>query len=234
MQLLSDIASLFAPPVCPVCGRLLFDGERTFCVHCMAEMPLTGYAAKADNPLFRRFWGIVPIERASALIYYVKGSGWQRAVHDFKYRSAWRIAKDCGALMADDLLESNLFYDIDIAVPVPLHPTKLLRRGYNQSAYLAEGLAEVYECALSTRNLVRVSNHANQAQRSYLERWQNVSGIFKVRHPEEFEGKHLLLIDDVFTTGATIMACAEAILKACPTARISVATFAAARNDFSY
>ncbi|MBE6201969.1 MAG: ComF family protein [Rikenellaceae bacterium] len=232
MSLLKDIAALIIPPTCPVCGRLLFEGERMFCVDCMADMPLTHYSEQADNPMFRRFWGIVPIERATALIYFVKNSGWQRAIHNFKYEGAWRIALECGYMIGGELLDSNLFYDIDVIVPVPLHTSKLIRRGYNQSAYIAKGIAEVYEAKLSLNNLVRVRNNANQAQRTYLERWQNVSGIFKVRHPERFEGKHILLVDDVFTTGATLIACAEALLASCKNIRISVATLAIAQDNY--
>lgn len=232
MSLLLNIAYLFAPPTCPVCGRLLFEGERLLCVKCMADMPRTNYTAQADNPMFRRFWGIVPIERATALIHFVKGSGWQKAIHQFKYDSAWRIALEFGHMLGSEMLDSNLYYDIDVIVPVPLHFTKLVRRGYNQSAYIAEGIAEVYEAKLSTGNLVRVRNNANQAQRAYHERWQNVSGIFKVRHPERFEGKHILLVDDVFTTGATITACAETLLAACKDVRISVATVAIASANY--
>lgn len=226
-SLLHDIATLFVPATCAVCGRLLCDDEEVVCADCLAEAPLTGYAARADNPMFSRFWGIVPVERASAQIFYIKGSGWQRAIHDFKYRSSWQTARYCGRWMADTLLESNLYYDIDLVVPVPLHRRKLLSRGYNQSAYIAEGFAERYECGLSTGNLVRLRPNSTQTTHTYHERWLNVAGIFGVRRPEEFEGKHILLVDDVFTTGATIMACAEALLAAVPTARISVATFAA-------
>lgn len=188
---------------------------------------MTSYPAEADNPIARCFWGIVPIHRASSLIFFVKDSGWQRAIHDFKYRSAWRIALECGEWMGAELLESNLYYNIDVVVPVPLHRRKLLHRGYNQSAYLAEGVASVMDVELSLNNLVRTRNNANQAQRPFYERWDNVVGIFAVRHPEQFAGKHILLVDDVFTTGATLTACAEAIVSACPSATISVATFAA-------
>lgn len=233
MGLFADVISLFVPPRCSVCGRLLMEGERTFCNGCRATAPMTDYVGEADNPVFRRFWGIVPVERASALIFFVKGSGWQRAVHDFKYRSAWRVAEECGEWLGAELAASGLYADVDVVVPVPLHRLKELRRGYNQSEYIARGVARTMGVALEVGNVVRTKHNPSQALRPYHERWNNVEGIFSLRNAAALEGRHILLVDDVFTTGATISSCAEAILAAVPNVRISVATFATAGDEFS-
>lgn len=209
------------------------EGERTFCNHCRATAPMTDYPSEADNPVFRKFWGIVPVVRATALIFYVKGSGWQRAIHDFKYRSAWRVAQECGEWLGCELVRSGLYGDVDVVVPVPLHRRKLLRRGYNQSEHLAVGVARTMGAELSVGNVVRTRHNPSQALRPFHERWNNVEGIFSVRDAERLRGKHILLVDDVFTTGATISSCAEAILAVLPDARISVTTFATANDEFS-
>lgn len=206
------------------------EGERGFCNRCRATAPMTDYTSAADNPVFERFWGIVPVERACSLIFFIEGSPWRQAVHDFKYRGAWRTAREAGEWLGGEMARGGLYYDIDVVVPVPLHAWKLLIRGYNQSEYIAEGVARVMSKPLAAKNLVRKKHNPSQTLKPYHERWNNVEGIFGVRRPEEFEGRHILLVDDVFTTGATVASCAETLKKAVPDCRISVATFAVASD----
>ena len=229
---IADIISLFVPPLCPVCGAILLEGESCVCTRCKLTAPLTGYAHDVDNSLYRTFWGIVPIERASALFYFPSHeSGWRRAIHDFKYRGYWRVARDFGEWMGHDLLSSEVFLGVDVVVPIPLHPFKKLRRGYNQSDYIGEGLTRVLGVPLSVGNVVRTRHNPSQALTRGSKRWDNVRDIFAVRHPEKLAGKHILLVDDVFTTGATIQSCAMAILRSVPDVRISIATLATAHRD---
>ena len=229
---LADIISLFVPPLCPVCGAILLEGESCVCTKCKLTAPLTGYAHDVDNPLYRTFWGVVPIERASALLHYPSHeSGWRNAIHNFKYRGHWRTARNFGEWMGYDLLASDVFLGVDVVVPIPLHPLKKIRRGYNQSDYIGEGVARVLEVPLSVGNVVRIRHNPSQTLTRKSERWENVKDIFSVRHPEKLAGKHILLVDDVFTTGATISSCAMSILRSAPDVRISIATLATAHQD---
>lgn len=226
--MLRDLLHLFVPRICPSCGCYLIEGERTFCTHCRMEAPLTNHPTEALNPLLEHLRTIAPVERAAALISFPKGSGWRKTVHEFKYRGSWRVAHECGEWLGGALAEGGLFYDVDIVVPVPLHRRKLLRRGYNQAEYIAEGVAAALERPYSVGNLIRHKNNPSQALKRSDERWENVAGIFSVRRPEEFKGKHILLVDDVITSGATIGECATEILRALPTAKISIVAFATA------
>lgn len=230
-DLLRDAASLVLPRTCPVCGAPLKPGERDFCTLCRLTAPLTGYWGEADNPVLRKFWGHVPVVRASGFLFYVHGSGWRRMIHGFKYRGAWRPARMMGEWYGGCLAESGLYGDIDTVVPLPLHPFKYVRRGYNQSEYIAEGIAGRLGVGVDRSSVCRSRNTASQALRSRQERADNVEGAFAVRRPERLAGRHLLLVDDVLTTGSTLTACAQAVVQAVPDCRISIAALAVSRRE---
>ena len=214
-----------------VCGEELLDGERGICTECAYLMPATGFASDADNALFRRFWGIVPVERAAALIFFIHGSEWQRVIHGFKYRDKWRWAYIMGRRLGAALRDGGLFADIDTVLPVPLHRRRLLLRGYNQSEYIARGVAEELGAAVDTRILYRRRNNPSQTLLSEQDRYENVRNLFGVRNAERLRGRHVLIVDDVITSGETVTACIEAIVAAAE-CRISVAAVAASQHKY--
>lgn len=230
-ELWGDLMSLLFPARCAVCGSPLVRGERTVCTLCRATAPLTGYWAEADNPVFRKCWGLVPLHRASGFLFFVHGSGWRQLIHGFKYRGAWRTAREMGEWYGACLAEGGLYDDVDVVVPLPLHPFKRLRRGYNQSEYIAEGIAAQLGIEVDRRSVVRRRNTASQTRQPRRERARNVEKAFAVRRPERLEGRHVLLVDDVMTTGSTLLSCAAEILRAVPGCRVSIAALAVPRRE---
>ena len=224
---LSDIFRLFYPERCTACGRILPEGAGFLCPHCRWDMPLTGYAREHDNPVARKFWGLLPVEEACALMFFVKGNQYRSMIHGFKYRGQWRTSLRLGEMLGSELRESGLYDDVDIVVPVPLHYRRRLARGYNQAEYLARGIAGALDAKVDSRSVVRSTYNRSQAStRIRNDRWENVKGIFSVRKPERLSGRHILLVDDVLTTGATLIACGETIRQAVPDCRLSVAVLA--------
>ncbi len=230
-ELFRDVASLLFPARCAVCGEPLETGERTLCTLCRATAPLTGYWREADNPVVRKCWGLVPVEQASGFLFFVHGSGWRQLIHGFKYRGAWRTARSLGEWYGRCLRESGLYDGVECVVPLPLHPFKRCRRGYNQSEYIAEGIASQLGVLVERHCVYRRRNTASQALKPRRERAGNVEGAFAVRHPERLAGRHLLLVDDVMTTGATLLSCAGEILQAVPGCRISLAVLAVSQHE---
>ena len=226
MSLLNDISSLFFPPVCPVCGETLRQGEYFICNSCRWNAPLTGFERQADNPVAQKFWGLIKVENACALMYYIHESSFRSLIHGFKYRGQWKSAFLAGKWLGSLLLESPLYKNIDIIVPIPLHVRKKLKRGYNQTEYIARGMAHIMHLPVDTNSVIRNTYNSSQALKPHHERWKNVENIFKVKYPKHLQGKHILLIDDVLTTGATICSCAETIINAVPDCRISIACLA--------
>ena len=227
-----DLFRLFFPSVCPACGRPMAEGSRTICTRCRGEIPLTGFCRRADNPVAERLRELkLPVVNACAFYFYVAGSDFRRLIHAFKYRGGWRLAVEMGEWFGAEMKEGGLYDDVEVLVPVPLHWRKRLHRGYNQSEYLAEGMARMLGCEVDTRSVVRRVHNKSQALSGRDRRWENVQGIFGVRYPERLNGKHILLVDDVFTSGFTIVSCAEEILRQVPDCRLSVATLAVSRNE---
>lgn len=182
--------------------------------------------------MLTQFWGLMPIHHASALLWYIQGSGWQRAIHNIKYRDAYHDARNLGRWWATQLAESPYYGSVDAIIPVPLHWRRRLRRTYNQSEYLAEGLGRELGIKVIYDAVRRVRYNESQTHRTTSERWQNVENIFAVIRPERLAGRHLLLVDDVFTTGATIISLGNAILAATQDVTLSVATLAVSKAHF--
>ena len=228
---LQSLGHLFIPRSCVVCGRVLVEGEHLVCTACRWHMPLTGSWNEPENPIREKLYGMFMAERASALFYYQKRSGYDHLVHKFKYNGKAALAYALGRWLGEELKRSGLYGDIDIVVPVPLHPFRRIRRGYNQSEQLARGIARVLKKPLSTANLVRTVHNPSQTRQSSADRWDNVAGIFALRRPEKLKNKHILLVDDVLTTGATLDSCAQAIREGVGECRISVAALAVSAKD---
>ncbi len=230
-SLAAAVAALLYTRRCPACGGEMIPEERFVCTACRLRIPTTDFASAESNVMAQRFWGLVPVERATALFWFVEGSMWRRMVHRFKYGGHWLLARRFGEWLGSELRHNGGFAGVDVVVPVPLHWRKRLARGYNQSEYVAEGVAAELGVECDFRSVRRVRNNPSQTGQPRHGRWENVEGIFRVRRPERLRGRHVLIVDDVFTTGATICSCAEAILAACGgDVRISVATVAIART----
>ncbi len=218
---------LLFPRQCAVCGAPLQEGEEAICLKCNMDMPRTNYHVRKDNPVERIFWGKFPLERATSCLFYHKGSDFRRILHQLKYGGRKDLGEVMGRFMAAELAASDFFHDIDVIVPVPLHPRKQRMRGYNQSECIARGVVAVTGIPCDVSSVIRKRHTETQIRKSAYERWENVSGIFRLRHPERFVGKHVLLVDDVLTTGATTTACADAFREV-EGVRISVLTLAVA------
>ena len=223
---LEGLLELFYPPLCVAFGRRLVTGERYLCLHCLEDLPRTRFHRDPENNVAQMFWGRVAVEHATAWLFFRKGSRYQRLVHYLKYKGMKEIGDEMGRLFGSEL-KGTPFEGAEWVVPLPLHPRRERRRGYNQSEWIARGMASVLGIPLSAGNLVRSRFTSTQTRKNRFERWQNVEGIFTVLHPEMFAGRHLLVVDDVVTTGATLEAAAGTLLAA-GASKVSVATLACA------
>jgi len=223
--MLNDLFCLFFPNLCAGCGRPLMRGEKVICTLCLFHLPKTYFHHDDDNPLTKVFWGRVNLEGVAAYVYFQKGGTVQHLLHQLKYKGQKEIGVQIDKLYGVELKTAEVFRDAELIIPVPLHPRKLRKRGYNQSGMFAEGLASVMQARLETRALYRKVYSQTQTRKARYNRWENVENIFAVRNPERIRGKHILLVDDVITTGATSEACAQALLEV-PGVRVSVAAIA--------
>lgn len=218
---------LFFPAQCPVCGALLRNGEEVICLKCEAGLPLTHYGHTPGNPAEQLFWGKIPVERATSYFYYIKGNKYRSLILQLKYMGRKDIGRCLGRMAGEMLLKEGFFEGIDLLVPVPLHPKRLRRRGYNQSLCIAQGISEATGIPVEPHVVFRSVHTETQTHKQRLERWESTRQVFSLNPKVEVDRKHLLLIDDVLTTGATLSACAEAILQG-STARVSLFTLAMA------
>ncbi|HSG67842.1 MAG TPA: ComF family protein [Bacteroidales bacterium] len=214
MSFLNDFIGLIYPLVCPVCGKSLFRGEKTICTKCYHHLARSRFAKDEENPAARVFWGRVPLTRAHAAFLYTKGNAVQKLIHHFKYGGHKETGKFLGRELGKEICSIEAFNDLDLIIPVPLHPRKKKKRGFNQSEIIAEGISEAVKIPVKTDQLLRHAYTNTQTRKSKYDRWQNVEQIFRVKDIGALKGKHILLVDDVITTGATMEACIQSLLEA--------------------
>ncbi|MDP4284616.1 MAG: phosphoribosyltransferase family protein [Bacteroidota bacterium] len=220
------IFHLFYPHNCIGCGTDVIDNENFLCLECINDLPYTNFAIHANNPVEKKFWGRIAITSAMSEFYFSKASVIQNLIHEFKYKGNKRIGTYLGKIIGESLLNSHRF-NVDAVIPLPLFEKKERKRGFNQAAILCDGISEVMNIPIITKNVVRIISTETQTRKHRDERWQNVKKSFSVLYPHQLEGKHLLLVDDVITTGATLEACASEILKV-KSVTVSIAALALA------
>ena len=221
----SPVFHLMFPHICIGCGSDVLDGGNYLCLECINDLPHTNYAQHANNPAEKIFWGRVPITAAMCAFYFTKVSIVQNLIHEFKYKGNREIGKYLGCMIGESIVGSNRFKDISIIIPLPLFIEKEKRRGYNQAKILCDGISDLTGIHVLTNHVVRIVDTESQTKKKRIQRWKNVDKTFRVLNPEVLEGHHVLLVDDVITTGASLEACGQAILNVAGTS-LSIAALA--------
>lgn len=222
---LKDFISLVYPNVCSCCDKVLNGYENCICMLCKYQLPRTQFHQNLDNPVNKLFWGRARINYATSCFHYQKGGKVQKLIHQLKYKGKKEIGEDIGRFHGRELINSPYFKEVEVILPVPLHPIREKQRGYNQSLFFAKGIAENMDKTYLPGILQRNSNTNTQTKKSRYDRWKNMNGIFGISSISKLIGKHILLVDDVVTTGATLEACAKEVLKI-PDTRVSITTIA--------
>ena len=230
---LSALLDLVLPRVCVVCGRPLIPQERHLCLECLSDLPETRYAPLGHNPMADRFNAKIQVDEyepyayAAALYHYRADSGYKKISQALKYHRDFGTGRWAAGLLGERLAASPLYADVDLVVPVPLHWTRRWERGYNQAAVIAREVARVLGAACAERLLRRCRRTRSQTHLHGEAKAANVVDAFALRSNQVPAAHHILLVDDVFTTGATLAACHRALRRAYgPQVRISVATLA--------
>lgn len=228
--MLKALIDIFLPPVCHCCGEKLVEGERYVCMGCLFKLPRTMYhlywndhsSPNSDiNPMENRFAGLFPFVHATSGFFYGRDSIVSELVKDFKYHKFPGLATFLGEVLADELRSTGFFSGIDYILPIPIHWTKKLKRGYNQTLMLARGLSAVTSIPVS-QHLVALRSHHTQTRLSLDSRRENTKNLFLLKNAPSYAGRHVLILDDICTTGATMTSAAEACIAACPGLKISL------------
>lgn len=220
----SFIAILF-PPICASCEHVLVHQEQFLCTYCQFHLPITDQHLFHDNAAMLRLRTKAPVEMAAAFLLFAESSLVQTMIHKLKYHHASAIGLYLGRHFAQQLLVSPFFKNLDMIVPLPLHPSKRASRGYNQNEYIAQGIAEILKIPVCADNLVRRVKNPTQTKTRRMERQDKVEVFFACLDDHVFADKHLLLVDDLLTTGATV-ASAVRVLSSCPGSKVYVAALA--------
>lgn len=224
-----NIINLFFPPVCSGCHSFLISNENVICTQCRHNIPLTNHHLNPENEAFKKFYGRIPVEYTSALLYFHKKGIVQELIHNLKYKGQEQIGTVLGEWYAEDLKNSTIIKSVDEIIPVPLHKRKLRERGYNQVTNFGLSLSNGLQIAYNPNLLVRNIYSKTQSKKNLLNRSDGIDTIFDVSFTEKDHNKHFLLIDDVMTTGSTLEACSHALLKI-PGAKISIVCMAMAHS----
>ena len=225
---LTALSQIWFPDLCLLCRQHLRSSESEICFSCVETFPITNYHKEAENPLVKRLLGRIEINHASAFLHFHKAGIVQNAIHQLKYKEKNKLGEKLGRLLAYQLKDDDsLIKNVDLIVPVPLHWKREKERGYNQCDAIAQGISDILQVPYSTQILQRLVENISQTKRSRYDRWENVEGIFRVADTVSIKGKHILLVDDVITTGSTIEACVIGLQKV-EDVRLSVVSLAVA------
>lgn len=222
---LGDLENLAFPNVCSCCSNVLFNNEEAICTKCLISLPKSFYYNNPYNALHKSLWGRIQVEFAVSHFLFKKGGKIQKLLHSIKYDNRKDVAFTIGKMIGRELQEQKGFDTVDYIFPVPLHPAKEAKRGYNQSSFICEGISSVTNVETKTDVLIRVENTSTQTKKNRYERWENMEYGFAVKNPETLINKHVLLVDDVITTGATLEGCSIKIFEI-EGVKISVASIA--------
>ncbi|HEV3223646.1 MAG TPA: phosphoribosyltransferase family protein [Puia sp.] len=223
--IIKSILHLFFPYSCCGCGTDLLAENILFCIYCQASMPMTRFEFFPSNPIEKIFWGRVNIHAAAAHLYFTKGSAVQHSLHLLKYKSKKEIGIYFGQQMGAALINSCRFSECEIIIPLPLFAAREKKRGYNQATLIAMGLSQQLKIPVVHDAILRIKKTETQTHKSRIQRWKNMESTFEIRNSQKIYGKHILLIDDVITTGASLEACARVLLGV-HGARVSIACLA--------
>lgn len=222
-EIKESLLQLVFPHVCDGCGSDLLSIESRLCIRCLSSLPETNFEIHAGNPVEKIFWGRLQVVNASSYLYFTKESLVQHLMHQLKYKGNKDLGLQLGRLMGIALKSADRFSEISALIPLPLFPSKERKRGYNQATVLCEGMAEILSVPVLKDVITRPQHTETQTKKGRIERWRNIEGKFQLINPSAIQNKHVLLIDDVVTTGATLEACADELLKA-DNVKLSIAT----------
>lgn len=225
MRFLSDILGVFYPTICLSCNVVLTNQEEILCTQCLYDLPLTNFIQTNNTTVEKIFYGRIKIEQAIALLFYHKGGITQKLIHQLKYKGHEEIGVFIGDWLGNEIQKYHFFNDVDFIIPVPLHKNRLKKRGYNQVSKFGKRLEFHMNTPFVEDVLIRTTNSETQTKKTRFDRWKNVNELFFLSDCELFKNKHILLIDDIITTGATIESCVNELLKA-KNIKISIAVMA--------
>lgn len=224
-EITQSLAHLFFPHTCAGCGSNILSSKQLICLHCLRSLPRTGFENLANNPVEKIFWGRLPLQAACSHLYFSKSSRLQTILHQLKYKGRRDLGILLGRLMGEALQHAARFNTIEAIVPIPLHPSRERKRGYNQAALLCDGISSILHKPVLNNLLLRTRSTESQTHKGREARWQNMQGKFKCHAPAVSAYNHILLVDDVITTGASLEAAGTALLSI-PGLQISIASLA--------
>ena len=223
----NSISHLLFPHNCLGCATDVLNNDDLICARCATELPTTNYFKAANNPIEKTFYGRVKVENAAAGFYFTKQSLMQHLLQQLKYKGNKEVGIYLGKLIGYELQKSNRFDDVEVLIPLPLNAKKEFKRGYNQSMLICQGIASIWQKPVLKDAVIRTVFTETQTNKTRINRWENMDGVFAIANEKALEGKHILLVDDVVTSGATFEACGSEILKISNT-KLSIAAVACA------
>ncbi|TBR18958.1 MAG: ComF family protein [Chitinophagaceae bacterium] len=228
-EIKDSLLHLAFPHICAGCGSDFLNKESQICLRCLSLLPETNFHLHEKNPVEKIFWGRLTLESATAHYSFTKESLMQQLMHQFKYKGNKELGLQLGRLMGKSLLQTSRFLSVDALIALPLFPTKEKRRGFNQAEILCDGIAEKMKIPILKNCIIRPQHTETQTKKGRVERWKNIEGKFKLLQEEAIQHKHILLVDDVVTTGATLEACGIELLRA-TNLKLSIATLCYAEH----